>query len=462
MLALGLTAGLGVGVYSREGVHARGFGLADLETRERASPDTAFYIASSTKSMTALAFACLEARGVLKLDATLAEFSADSPLPAATRPSEVRLRDLFTHVHGIANEPIEYRFADSGQHDPDTLWDLLAISEPNAEAPLGRFQYANVGYNIATILSDRRLGIRWQDLLLREIFGPVGMTRTSASMSHAKASRWSIAKPHRLDRSGVRARSYLEKTDRTMHSAGGVIMSAHDAVRWLELCIEDGRVGGRDRLPAEVVRATRAPVATVGVEFEGYRRQSYGLGWYLGPYRDARMLHHFGGFSGFRAHVSYLPEQGIGVAAFANESTVGLRVVNAIANFIYDRTGGYPDAGQRLDAALDDAGKRYREAARRIVAWHARRANLPLTLVRPRGAYTGQYEHPHWGRIGIVAEGETLRVTCGVLRALAEPVDKPDAVWVELEPGAGTVLQFEGDGAAPASLSLEGRRYHRL
>lgn len=460
-MALDLAPALSVAVYSRGGVYSRGIGLADIQTRERVSADTAFYVASSTKSITALALANLHARGVLNLDATLAEFSPESAFPPATRPTEVRLRQLLAHVHGIANVPIEFRFAYSGQHDRDTLWRLLAVSEANSKAPFGTFQYANVGYNIATILTDRRLGVRWQDLLQQEIFDPAGMTRTSTSMSRAKSSQWSTAKPHGLGRSGVRERSYLEKTDATMHSAGGVVMSAHDAARWLELIIEDGRVGRRRCVPAEVVQGTRTPIATVNAELDGYRREHYGLGWYIGPYRNERMLHHFGGFSGTRAHISYLPDQAIGVAAFTNDSTVGLRLVNAIANYVYDRAGGYADAQQRFEAVLDVIKARYDEAARRIVAASASRANLQLTLTRPLPGYAGVYENAEWGSVEVTVEDSSLRVTCGALRALAEPQGEPDAVWVELEPREGQVLQFEGTGTEPASLMLEGRRFQR-
>jgi CubicO group peptidase (beta-lactamase class C family) len=459
-LGLDLAAGLAVAVYSREGRYVRGLGIAATDTQERVSADTAFYVASSTKSMTALAFALLHARGSLSLDTTLAEFSPDSGLPAATRPSEVRLRDLLAHIGGIANEPIEFRLAATGQHDVASLWSLLAASERNAAAPHGRFQYANVGYNIATILSDRRLGVRWQELLRQEIFQRAALTRTTAYMSQAKSSGWSIAKPHRLGPSGVRERSYLEKADQTMHSAGGVIMSAADAARWLELFVEDGMLDGRRCVPAEAVQVTRAPVVNVGVDFDGYRREAYGLGWYLARHRDQRMLHHFGGFSGFRAHVSYLPEHAVGVAVFTNDSTVGLRVINTLANYIYDRVGGYADAAERFEASLQASSASYRAAAGRVVANRASRANLELMLSSSHSAYAGAYEHPLWGRVEIGAEGHTLRVTHGVLRAVAEPLGKPDALWVELEPGEGEVLQFEGDGA-PAALTLAGRRFIR-
>src|SRR5262245_16604755 len=206
--ALDLAPGFGVAVYSRHGVFVRGFGLTDIDTGERVTADTAFYIASSTKSMTSLALACLHARRELDLDAPLAQLSPQAPLPAATRPGAVRVRHLLAHIGGISNEPIEHRFTSTGQHDPATLWRLLAVSEPNRDAPLGPFEYANIGYSIATILTDRGLGVRWQDLLRRELFEPATMTRTTVSMSHAKAAGWSIAKPHRLAASGVRQRSY--------------------------------------------------------------------------------------------------------------------------------------------------------------------------------------------------------------------------------------------------------------
>ena len=173
------------------------------------------------------------------------------------------------------------------------------------------------------------------------------------------------------------------------------------------------------------------------------------------------MLHHFGGFSGFRAHISYLPDHAVGVAVFTNDSTGGLRLVNAVAEYVYDRMAGDRQAEHRLDAALDTVAAHVREAARAIVADHARRASLNFALVRAHAAYVGAYESPAWGRIEISERDRTLRVTCGVLHTLAEPLDKPDAVWVELEPGEGNVLQFEGDGAQPDSLLLEGRRFHR-
>lgn len=101
-----------------------------------------------------------------------------------------------------------------------------------------------------------------------------------------------------------------------------------------------------------------------------------------------------------------------------------------------------------------------------VLEWNLRASAVPEwvrpTVVRPRAAYVGVYESLEWGRIEIVDADRTLLVTCGVLRALAEPFGKPDALWLELEPREGGVLQFEGHGTVPDSLHFDGRRFHRV
>lgn len=459
-MGVGVSPGLGVAVYSRDGVYTRGFGVTDVGANERVSADTAFYIASSTKPLTALALATLHQRGVLNLDDPLAAFAPDAAFPAETRANEVRLRNLLSHTGGIANNPLGYRVAFTGQHDPETLWRLLAISSVNAEAPLGTFDYTNVGYNIATVLTDRRLGVAWQDLLQREVFAPAGMVRSSARMS--RATDWAVAKPHILTPEKALARIYLEKTDQTMQSAGGVIMSANDAARWLELMVADGRIGGRQVISPEVIAATREPLAAVGAEQEGYQRDNYGLGWHMGPYREERLYHHFGGFAGFAAHVSYMPARGVGVAVFNNNNVVGTGVTHAIANYVYDKTDGHADAEQRFTTALDEAAAMRDRIAERVAADRANRAARPWTLTRPRAAYAGAYENEAWGRIEIAAEGEALNLRFGVLRATATAYTRPDSLRVEFVPGSGAGIDFGGEEPVPPALTFQEAVFRRL
>ncbi|HET9231682.1 MAG TPA: serine hydrolase domain-containing protein, partial [Vitreimonas sp.] len=342
--------GLAIAIYTREGVYARAYGVIDIDTGEAATADTAFYIASTTKPLTSLALAKLHAAGAFDLDATLASYAPDAHFPAAVRADEVTFRHLLTHTHGISNSGIANRVAYTGMHDPATLWRLLGASTAKSDAPLGTYQYTNVGYNIATVLTDRRMGVAWQDLLQRELFAPAGMTRTSGRMSDARD--WRLARPHMLDPERGVVRTYLEKTDETMQSAGGLIMSANDALRWLELMCEDGRIGGRQIVPAEVVQATRAPFADTGDDDNGVRVH-YGLGWNVTQHLSEPAYYHSGGFSGFRSNISYLPQRGVGVALFANDVSFATPAMDALMYYVYTLSQPSANADGELATALE-------------------------------------------------------------------------------------------------------------
>jgi CubicO group peptidase (beta-lactamase class C family) len=443
MRHLAALAGLTVAVYSRDGVYTRGFGVTDVTTGERADANTAFYIASSTKPLTALVLSAMAERGEIDLAASLAAFAPNAPFPAAVRADTVTFRHLLAHTSGISCDPIAFRLAYSGQHDPDQLWRLLAASDVDAQAPIGTFNYTNTGYNIATVLTDRHFGRPWQDMLDREIFRPTGMRHATARISRARSGRWSVAKPHTALPEGI-TNLYLEKTDQTMHSAGGVVMSANDAVRWLELMIETGAIGGRRMLPAASVLATRTPITTLNAEYAGYKREAYGLGWYHGPYRDERMLHHFGGFPGARAHVSYIPARHIGVAAFANDSSVAAQLTDAVANYVYDRTAGRKDALTAFNTKIGDLIARRDRFYKRVMVERTERAKRKWNLTRPSSDYAGSYENENFGRIEIVAEDNGLCVNYGVMHANAEPFTTPDTIYVELMPSSGEPIAFEG------------------
>jgi CubicO group peptidase (beta-lactamase class C family) len=458
--ALPAVPGLAVAMYSREGSYLRAFGVADVTTRSPATPDTAFYIASTTKPLTALALAAVDARGELDLDATLAAYAPDANFPAAVQPDKATLRDLLSHKSGIENNPIAFRVAFGGVHHPALLWSLLASSKVNSRAPLGKFSYTNVGYNIATLLTDRKLGVRWQDLLEREVFRPAGMMHASTSMSKARAAGWSIALPHSWSAdSGHSERIYLEKTDQTMQSAGGVIMSARDAQRWLELMVEDGRIGGKQIIPAAIIQSTREPLADLEESSDGFTRKHYGLGWYLGTYRDEVILQHFGGFPGARAHVSYLPGRHVGVAVFINDSSVSAAVVDLVAKLIYDQALGRQDAREIFDAAV---AKLATEGPSRFMAARKERAARPWTLSRPRSAYAGVYVSPEMGTLEITVAGTDMSARIGLLNAVATPHTERDAIRVEFAPGQGEAVRFElGDGVQPAALHFGGVRFIR-
>ena len=418
-------------------VLADGWGMADVEAGIPATEETVFYIASATKSFTALAGAILDADGRVDLDSSVASHLNGVTLDPEMHAEEVRLRDLLTHTSGIDNDPIPIRLAYTGEHDPETLWRLLDESTPNEDAPLGTFDYTNFGYNLYTMFTDRELGVRWQDLLAREVFGPIGMERTSAYTSLPKDRGWPVAVPYNgLGASGVEPVG-LDKTDATMQSAGGIVTTAQDLGRWIRFQLGNGRIDGVQVTGTDVVKHTHEPL----VEASGrppFAWHHYGLGWGHGDVHGRTLLHHSGGYPGFRSFVSFSPDLDMGVAIVANESVVGSSLVDVFATWIYDWWLSAPNTEDSIAPLLE----RRDEVRKRFEASRSERAVRQWALGRPRADYAGVYEDPIWGTVVIEEQDGDLEVRAGNLHCIATAFEKPETMRVELIPGQGYIVRF--------------------
>jgi CubicO group peptidase (beta-lactamase class C family) len=428
-----------------EVVYLRGFGQADREAGVEATPDTPFYIASATKPFTALAAVLLDRQGALDLDASLQSLFPDVPFAPAVEAGSVTVRHLLSHTHGLENDPIVFRAAFSGEHTPETMRSLLAGTTPNAEAPRGTFGYTNLGYNILSLRLDELPGGPWQDLLAALLFEPLGMTHTTAYAS--EAARWAPAAPYHPFGEDGPERIYLAKTDATMQAAGGMYASARDLARWLLVHLNEGRLDGRQVIPAEAVAEAHRPVAEVDDRFGPFERRGYGLGWYTGPYGGEPMLHHFGGFAGAHAHLSFLPARRLGVVVLANESVAGGRLVPMVAAFAYDWWRGEPDAEALYAAQRDALVAGFRQAREGVLAEAAERARRKWTLSQPFQAYAGTYVSPQYGTLTVAVEGETPVLRLGNLWAEATPFTEPETMRVTFIPPQGEVVWFELDEA---------------
>src|SRR5688500_7092969 len=132
IFALDLAPGMSVAVVrDTQLIYAKGFGWADVEARRAVTPETIFYIASTTKSFTGLAAVLLDEQGRLDLDAPLSRYLPAARLQAPLSTDSMTLRSLLSHIHGIDNNgPIIFRTAYTGEHTNDQLLALLSAHPP--------------------------------------------------------------------------------------------------------------------------------------------------------------------------------------------------------------------------------------------------------------------------------------------------------------------------------------------
>jgi D-alanyl-D-alanine carboxypeptidase len=130
-------------------------------------PATAFWVASVSKSFTAVLVLRLRELGKLRLEDPIARFLPGAP--AAARG--ITVDDLLKHTSGLPRATYEAEgVADAGE----AVRRILAL--PRGER--GRFAYTNDGYALLAIVAEQAGGAPFQELLRREVLERAGLAHT--------------------------------------------------------------------------------------------------------------------------------------------------------------------------------------------------------------------------------------------------------------------------------------------
>lgn len=418
------------------------FGFADIERKLPVTAETPFYIASSTKPLFALNVLLQEAGGRLDTGTTLHSMFPTAKFEGFDSDA-ITVRDLLVHRSGIDNGPLVWATAFSGIHDQDSLASLVAASYPAAKIAHGQFNYSNVGYNITSLWATRMLATPWQEQMRRSLFEPLGMHHSSAYMSQAKVHGWQVAEPYTIASQSPNQPIYLRKADDTMHAAGGVIASAPDLARLMIAELNAGKVDGKQVLPAKVIARSQQDQISLEEQYMDFKRTGYAWGWYSGQYKEQRMLHHFGGFAGYHAHLSFMPEAGIALVVLNNEDMLAGRLTSLISDYVYGSLLEDPETATRVTARFSELNAEISQLQAGLAKRQAALDARPWALTLSREAYAGTYHHNLLGDLKVALDEKgRMQLSWGRVSSIATGLEKPDQVRVEFVPNSGQVVSF--------------------
>ncbi len=294
----------------------RAYGMADLEHRVAATPETDYRLASVSKQFTAMAVMQLAKGGKLRYDQPVRDFLPE--LPAATRA--VTVRHLLNHTSGLWDYEDLIPQAQSAQlNDHDVL--ALVASKDSLYFPAGtQYRYSNSGYVLLGILVARVSGMSYPEFLRTRIFVPLGMGASAAHVEGADTV------PGRAYGYSPRGGGFVQ-TDQSVTSAtlgdGGIYTNIDDMARW------DQALSG-----AKLVDAAALQLATTPPQLPGGAVTQYGFGWFVDRYRGEPRWRHTGETSGFRNAIQRFPQRRMTVVVLTNRSS---GEPEAIAERIADR-----------------------------------------------------------------------------------------------------------------------------
>ena len=322
----------GVAVMVVEGgdvVHARGYGLADLETGQAFTPTTPVRLASVTKQFTATAVMLLAEQGVLAYDDPAVTW-----VPELSRYTDVTIRHLLNHTAGLPDYYDGQFHADLASADEDPLLtnvDGISIYETWGDpvfSPGKQFEYSNPGYEVLGLIIERASGMTFGRFLQENIFLPLGMT-TAVVRDRPELRIPDRAVGYR--RSGDGADSSWEEHDdhfgNWMVGAGGLYASLDDLYRW-DQALSRGQLVSRETLaeafsPAVLSEGTSSP---------------YGFGWALTPRADHPAVHHNGGWVGFRTAMIRFTEIPLTVIVLSNASAAASDLADQVSEIVLNES----------------------------------------------------------------------------------------------------------------------------
>jgi CubicO group peptidase (beta-lactamase class C family) len=261
-------------------------GWQDAEAKTPMAPDTLFRIASMTKPITSVAALMLVEDGKLRLDDPVSKYVPEfkgrkvlapgkPPVPAER---EVTVRDLLTHTSGIT-----YRFRGGdlgGLYAQAGITDGLSPSEGTiaenvkkiAAQPL-LFQPGSAWeYGLNTDVLGRVIEVasgKDLDTFFRErVFKPLGLRDTAffppKDQLPRLAALYTVGADKSLQRVGdepvtagtlVYSANYPYKGSKTYFSGGaGLVSTAADYGRFLQMLLNGGEYGGKRLLKAETIK----------------------------------------------------------------------------------------------------------------------------------------------------------------------------------------------------------------
>ena len=284
-------------------------GFADREAGRRMAPDAMFRIASQTKALTTIAIMMLVEEGKISLGNPVSRFIPEyARATVATRTDTGRvtapvrraitIRDLLTHTAGISygTDPlVRDAYAAQGlgpaagwgwyTADKDepvcTTMERLA-SVPFVRQPGEAWVY---GYNtdILGCVVERASGMPLDQFFRERITQPLGMTDTHFFVPDSKAGRLVTVYASDSTNHALRAPDdargqghYVRGARRNFSGGAGLVSTARDYARVLQMLLNGGELGGVRLLSPKTVELMTTNQAGTLYPTNG---QSFGLGF---------------------------------------------------------------------------------------------------------------------------------------------------------------------------------------
>jgi CubicO group peptidase (beta-lactamase class C family) len=283
------------------------FGLANLEKKIKAAPETLYPIASATKPFTAAGLMILVERGLVDLNKPANAYLGKAKLHAFDGDaSGATVRRILHHTSGL---PMYWNFYYAGgSRQKPPLEVTLQRYGILIDRPGESYNYSNFGYAVLESIIEQVSGKPYPEFLMDEVFKPLNLARTA--VLSAPPESLGIAEKYSSSLAPV------PFCDHDTRGASSIYSTAHDVALFSLLHLKRLRPDQKAILKPESIAFIQ------GSRDPGVRTSSYALGMETGTRFGFPILTHGGIMDGCRAHLAMIPSQGLAAAVLINGENV--------------------------------------------------------------------------------------------------------------------------------------------
>ncbi len=285
-----------------ETVFQKGYGMANLELDVPLSPDSVFYIASTSKQFTAASIAMLSLSGKVSLDSSIREHIPEMPDYA----ENITVKNLLHHTSGIRDYFCLFilkGWTEKEYFNNAMAVDLITRQKGVLFPPGERYAYSNSNYVLLAEIVKRTSRKTLNEYSRENIFKPLGMNNT-----HFDDNYEAIVK-NRASSYGYNNGKYfryLKAFDGV--GDGNLLTTVNDLFKWGQN-FKDHKLGGKEFTDLLLTRG----------KLNNGKELDYAFGLMPGTYRRLDIIsHRGGGLNGFKTDFIRFPEQDFSVAVLCN------------------------------------------------------------------------------------------------------------------------------------------------
>ncbi|MBS0195401.1 MAG: beta-lactamase family protein [Planctomycetes bacterium] len=288
-------------------------GVLRRNARARVTPDTVFRVCSMTKVVTAAACLRLVDRGVLSLDAPIADLLPSDTLGEAQRDEfdwrAVTLRRILSHTAGLNVH--SYDFVDPELRLPSAReliagitgpWGVLKLVRP----PGSEWAYSGGGYTLLRLVIEAATKRDAAAVITEEVLTPAGMSSSGFFLEDSIAGR--LASGHNASGEPMEFRPIADLT------ASGLFSTAPDIARFWRAC-----------MPGPYATSDRPMLLSRGLADEMTRDQRenqlgrpWGLGFQIDQHGGSPIFRHAGCRPGWWGHAEGYPPSRVVLVTMCN------------------------------------------------------------------------------------------------------------------------------------------------